>query len=258
MASLDIPETDVNALITVICKLNGRQPLTKEEERKLYESSSSKASLAVLDDGVTWGEAWGVPDIYQKPEDEFFEGLRSINDNLLEQLKLFSFFVENWFVKGSHPPPHYADRITVILRKAKRFDLEKDFLIAYFKHFWSLTGSAKDQKLGERAKSIGINIPSIPVSSPWYRAEEIGWAENIGVKNLSVDINQYKPVSELDTTVNFKFYCLQCGGKVLDVEDDNNDSSITRCKKCKTEFGTFGDIKIWLSKIAKKYTQLSR
>lgn len=256
MASLHIPESHLNVLVSLINKLKECQVLSKDEVSRLHTSASDNTFKTLISDGVSWGVAWGGADIYQKPEDEFFEGLRSINDNLLEQLKLFSFFVDDWFGKGSHPPPHYADRITVILRKAKRFDLEMDFLTAYFRHFWSLTGSTKDQKLGERAKSIGIDIPSIPVSSQWYRAEEIAWAEELKIKNLAVDINRVKPEGETESIVNFKFYCLQCGGKVLDVEDDGDDSSKARCKKCKTDFGLMGDVKLWLSRIAKKYIQI--
>ena len=163
MGSLTIPSSHIDALLDVINHLKHTTPLTADEKMKLHEVANTKTLYGVLNKGLSWGEASGDTSIYQKPQDEFFADLKSINDNLYEQVKFFSGFVEAWFTKGSRPPPYYTDRIAIILRKAKLFELEKEFLKAYFKHFWSERGSAKDRKLGERAVKVGINIPSIPL-----------------------------------------------------------------------------------------------
>jgi hypothetical protein len=256
MALLQIPDFHLEALAKVVSQLEVRKPLTADEENRLYKAASNQASLSMLEEGGSWGQAMDFPENYQKTEEEFFSDLKSINENLLEQVRAFSHFVSAWFSKGSHPPPYYADRITTILRKAKRFDLEKGFLAAYFKHFWSPMGSAKDQKLGERAKKIDLNIPAIPSSSTWYRVEEREWAAELNIKNLSIDIGPPNQAIGSKVIVDYKFYCLQCGGKVLDVDDESDELARVQCKKCKTYFGVWGRINTWLSRIAKKYVQL--
>lgn len=56
-----------------------------------------------------------------------------------------------------------------MLRKAKLFDLEKRFLTAYFKHFWTERGSSRSYDLGVRAMKIGVDIPAPPDKSPLPR-----------------------------------------------------------------------------------------
>lgn len=256
MAIFEIEAEHLDVLKKVIKGLESLAPLTTKQVDDLYNASSEHAASGVLEGGISWGEALGFPEVYLNGQDQFFFHLKSTQDSLLEQVKTFSHFVSNWFSTGNHPPPYYADRICVLLRKAKLFDLEREFLAAYFKHFWSERGSVKDRKLGERAKKVGLEIPAIPSSSPWYRAEEKSWSKELGISNLSVDIKSTTAIQDNKLDLNYIFYCLQCSGKVLDVDDETDKQSAARCKKCGTLFGTWGGIKTWLSRIAKKYVQL--
>jgi len=87
-------------------------------------------------------------------------------DDLEWQLYVFDLVFTDYLRLASPIPPNIPWRITVILRRAKRSDLEAMFLASYFRHFWSPRGSAKDTKLGERALKIGVDIPGIPDSTP--------------------------------------------------------------------------------------------
>jgi hypothetical protein len=253
MAILHIEESHLEALSKLISQLNDRQSITFEEANHLSRAASKKITNTVFEKGVSWGQAAGYPEIYRKSEEDFFSHQKSINDNLFEQVKLFSQFVDKWFLTGDYPPPNYANRIVTILRKAKFFDVEKEFLVVYFKHFWSPYGSSKDQKLGERAKKIGVNIPAIPSTSSWYRPKERGWAAELNIQHLSIDIEKSKSERESTANYNVTFYCLQCACTVLDVDDENNQLSSVKCKKCTVKFGEWGSIQTWISRISKSY-----
>ncbi len=256
MALLIIADSHIEALTEVISRLASIRALTAEERDLLYKAASDHASNVMLEVGVLWSEAISVPDNYQKSQEEFFGDLKSADNELHTQVKAFSDYVGIWFTKGNHPPPYYSDRITVILRKAKRFDLEKEFLTVYFKHFWSPYGSSADQKLGERAKKIGINIPSIPSKSMWYKPDTRQWAEELNIRNLAIDIPTLKWGEDPNKTLQYKYYCLQCAGTEHDLDDETDMSVLVKCKKCKARFGNWGDIQKWLSRITKKYVQL--
>lgn len=256
MPSLQIPDSHLEALNNIISQLNRREVLTSGESDRLYEASSRKAMKMVFDESEPFGVALGYPDEYKKTEKEFFSYMRLINDDLHEQVRLFSQFVELWFSMGEAPPPHYPNRIAIILRKAKLFDLEKDFLSAYFKHFWFELGSSTDTKLGERAKKIGISIPAIPDRSSFVGAEGKKLAAEYKIKNLSVDIEPPNEPIGSKTTFNYKFYCLQCAGTVINVDDESNKLSLVKCTKCETEFGSWGNIYMWLTDLSKIYLDL--
>lgn len=134
------------------------------EQRFKDEFASTFSNM--VSTGKTYGQSTGVQDIYSLSQGDFFSYLRNIDNDLGAQIKQFSLFVDRWFQVAEHPPPHFTWRITVILRKAKLFELEREFLAAYFKHFWTERGSSRDRDLGRRAVKIGISIPSIPDSSP--------------------------------------------------------------------------------------------
>lgn len=43
--------------------------------------------------------------------------------------------------------------------------------------------------------------------------------------------------------IKITFSCKKCGGAVLELPDDYDETSIAKCKSCGTEFGTWGKVK---------------
>lgn len=87
-------------------------------------------------------------------------------DNLGWQVAVFEAYWTDYMRFAWPLPPNVPWRITVILRRGKLFEIEREFLDAYFGHFWSVRGSSTDTKLGQRAVKVGLAIPSIPDSTP--------------------------------------------------------------------------------------------
>lgn len=43
--------------------------------------------------------------------------------------------------------------------------------------------------------------------------------------------------------IKITFDCKNCGGTVLELPDDYDETSTAKCKSCGTEFGTWGEVK---------------
>lgn len=76
------------------------------------------------------------------------------NDDLELQSRLLNEFFSYYLATGDHPPPASAWRIAVILRKRKEYQLERDFLSAWVKHFDGTAGTTYE-KLAERFRKLG-------------------------------------------------------------------------------------------------------
>ena len=139
----------VRALATV---LRDRVPLTKRERQRLYEPHSRRALNTMLETGAAYGEATGAPGtaVETRDEKEFKEHLRSIDNDLSEQVRIVREGVDHYFANGEVPAPYYAWRIAVILRKAKEYELEADFLEGFARHFGDCVG-ARYTAIVERA-----------------------------------------------------------------------------------------------------------
>lgn len=258
MAALVLSQADLNSLTGLIDWLNSKKPLTDADIDALEWRRKALFSELLDSQGQkTLGQVSRAPDIYSLPEAEFRAALKAIKDDLSEQLVIYRGFAERWFDNANmYVPPGYPDRIATILRKAKLFDLEKTFLAAHLRHFWAERGSSTDKKLAIRAKKIGLPIKSIPATSPWYGAEEIGWAKELFIKDLSLDVKHANNPVSGKVELAFAFGCLQCGGTTLDIDNPDNPESTVLCKDCKTRFGTLGAIQEWASRIGKKYVKL--
>lgn len=116
----------------------------------------------VFDEGITWGEATGAHPILIQPEETFRAELRSINNNLVAQINVIEHYLPKWFSAGEFPPPYYAMRVAIILRKAKEHERERNFLATYLKNFRSrYGGSRSDEQLIERAVKLGVHLPPV-------------------------------------------------------------------------------------------------
>lgn len=131
----------------------------------LWENSKEKRLLQIdrmLSEGLSYGEATNAPPILNQSEESFRAALKTINNDLVEQIKIIEHFLPRWHSFGDFPPPYYAWRIAVILRKSKEHGREREFLRIYLRHFRSsLRGSRGDERLVERAAAMGLELPPI-------------------------------------------------------------------------------------------------
>lgn len=159
-----IAEADLAALEAVIFRLETTDPIGREEALQRSAIHRRQALRAVVQEGASWSAATGDLPHFQYPDPVAY--IKSIQNDFTAQLAIFSGNVDAWFDHCTHPAPGYTWRLTVMLRKSKLFDIERRFLTAYFKHFYTERGSSRDRDLGIRAIKIGIDIPAPPDSSP--------------------------------------------------------------------------------------------
>ncbi|WP_324260181.1 hypothetical protein U4960_08270 [Altererythrobacter sp. H2] len=134
----------------------------KIDAAALWESSREQRSQEIsrmLSEGLTYGEATNAPPILNQSEENFRTELKAINNDLVEQIKIIEHCLDRWFSVGEAPPPYYAWRVAVILRKAKEHGREREFLRVYLKNFQSLFEGRRDRMLRERAQSLGLEPP---------------------------------------------------------------------------------------------------
>lgn len=90
--------------------------------------------------------------VFQASSQETFRAeLREIDNDLHAQIRLVLDGIENYEQNGLTPPPYYPWRIAIILRKAKEYRLEAEFLDAFSAKFPGGKGG-KFQDIAERAK----------------------------------------------------------------------------------------------------------
>jgi hypothetical protein len=104
---------------------------------------------------TTYGEESGGPGMapYSPDLKVFKAGVKSIDNNLREQLRIVVEGVEHYFQNGEYPPPYYAWRIAVILRKSKLLALELEFLETFNAKFFDGVGQRYGQ-IGERIAKL--------------------------------------------------------------------------------------------------------
>ena len=121
----------------------------REREMGLYDR--------MLKTGETYGVASGGHDFLNKPEDKFYENLKSIDNSLEQHALIVHKDILSYLKTGYAPAPYYAWRIAIILIKEKQKDKEKEFLQAWYRHFARLrNGSARYRILADRAEKRGI------------------------------------------------------------------------------------------------------
>ncbi len=123
----------VDAVIPLIGLMQARPPLPKDERRRRQEEYFRVAFSRMVSSGQTYGEATGAPGTAITTTDsvEFRKNLQSIDNDLVEQVRIVTEGVNHYFAHGEFPAPYYAWRIAVILRKLKEVKLESDFLGAF-------------------------------------------------------------------------------------------------------------------------------
>ncbi len=139
----------------LVMLLQDRRPLSEDARKALNEPYVRRAVGTMLTTGATYGEVTGAPGMPKgllnvRDEAERRAFLRAIDNDLSEQVKLVREGVSHYFTNGEAPPPYYAWRVAVILRRGKEYALEADFLDGFAKHFRHGIGG-RYAELAERA-----------------------------------------------------------------------------------------------------------
>ena len=150
-----LPEDHLDALNELIAFLE-EQPILPADIAKSKNKAFMQEVFSKMEgSGSNFGGAAGALPHLNRPDAQDY--VRSIANDLLEQVKITRRCAEAWFDHGEHPAPGYPWRITVILRKDKNFEAEKLFLEAYCKHFYNTLGTT-DAKIAERAVKVGAYV----------------------------------------------------------------------------------------------------
>lgn len=133
--------------------------MSDEEQERLLRATMQKAPARMLGERLTYGQASSAPDFLNQDEAAFREFMKTADQDLAWQCDTVDAAFERYRQSGEVPGPHYAMRITVLLRRAKDFDRERRFLAAWCKHFPSGNGVTY-AALADRAKKVGALSPS--------------------------------------------------------------------------------------------------
>lgn len=148
--SLDLAN-EVDDLI----RLFTASPIMREDEReRLYRESTRAATARMLDEGSTYGQASDSPEFLNQDEGAFRAFMKKADQDLQWQCQTVTAAFERYRKTGEVPAPHYPMRITVLLRKARDLNREKQFLAAWCRHFPSGNGVTY-LALAERARKTG-------------------------------------------------------------------------------------------------------
>jgi len=158
-AKIVLTPEEVQGVEILIERLNTTPFLTPEEAERRHRKFAKSTATRMISTGVSYGIASEAPDHLTHGEEHFQREMARMNDLVLEQVRTFQQGLDQWFEHGETFAPYYPYRIAVILRKAKRRDLEEGFLRAYVRHFrtWT-TGGSRYAEILERAAKMGISI----------------------------------------------------------------------------------------------------
>lgn len=128
-------------------------------------------------------------------------------------------FLDDWFTVGAAHPLQLG-RIPLLLKRAKRQDLVDRLETAHARHFGNFWKSPINRP------PSGDGIQDILQSR---------------VERLEVRLRERGENDAGQSTYEFDFHCLDCGGTVLDFPE--NDEGPVICVACRQVFGEFGDMK---------------
>lgn len=126
-------EANERAIVELITFLRERPcPAPLVRDRK-FEGFFARAFDVALSMGATIGEAglWRGTAIRSDNEKEFFSYWRSIANDLHRHIELVRESIEALHDVGRLPPPASVRRLAIMLRRAKRPDLEAQLLRAW-------------------------------------------------------------------------------------------------------------------------------
>lgn len=125
---------DTQKLLNLIERLRQTEPLsgvTAYEKRKTFSRKITEAMIAT---GASYGQATNAPSHLTQGEEHFRSEMKRMANNLGDQVRIVQQSLDAWFEYGEPPAPYYPARIPVILRKAKAFEMERNYLAAWVPH----------------------------------------------------------------------------------------------------------------------------
>ena len=124
---------DERAVVELIAFLRERSRPPPDVRDKKFERFFARVSDAALNIGTTFGESglWRGTAIRTTKENEFFAYWKSISNDLHRHIELVREGIEALHDVGLLPPPGSVRRLAIILRCAKRVDLEVQLLRAW-------------------------------------------------------------------------------------------------------------------------------
>lgn len=159
-APVILAEADLAALEALVQQLRSTPLLEPAEAERRRTAFYRRAASRMVSQGVSSGVATGAPDHLVQGEDHFRAEMARMDNLLGEQVRIFQKGLDQWFAHGETFAPYYPFRIAVILRKARRGDLERAFLEAYVEHFADIRpAGSRYAQIIDRAAKLGVPIP---------------------------------------------------------------------------------------------------
>lgn len=143
----------ISALIRLIVRLKKADPRPFAESERMRTAHSF--------DWFGYTTELEVRAHYEKYRQRAYDALdgngltaKERDQSLEWNVRLLNALLNDWFANAHSVPPHSATRICVLLRKAKRLDLEYEFLMAFIPHYWTPLINSGNDSLIARAEKI--------------------------------------------------------------------------------------------------------
>lgn len=167
-AVLSLPPDEITRLFDLIATLERQAPLPIAEARRRHKAFSTAVIDRMFKDGVSYGQASSAVlgpgqnplEHLNQDQDAVQAHLRSIDNDLGAQMGILEGSFSLWFSIGEVVAPYYAWRVCLILRKAKRRDLELRWLSAWCRHF-----GPEEYWSGQRFKALADRFQSMSAKS---------------------------------------------------------------------------------------------
>ena len=134
----------LEAVDRLIARLNATEPMTEQCRNLLAEVTSRGITDLIFEiteqtgGTVSRGQittALGAPDIWNLGQSEIKPFIRSKAQDLGWQCRTVGEYFTYHQRTGDIVPPHYPERIAILLRKAKELEREGAWLTAWCRHF---------------------------------------------------------------------------------------------------------------------------
>lgn len=166
--AIPLLQDQIDRLLGLIQTLQHEAPVSIAEARRRHKAFSTAVMDRMFQDGITYGQASSaVLGPGQNPLEHLNQDqnavqahLRSIDNDLGAQLAILEAAFSLWFSIGEVVAPYYAWRVALILRKAKRHDLELKWLSAWCRHF-----GPEEYWGGQRFKALADRFQSMSAKS---------------------------------------------------------------------------------------------
>lgn len=153
-ADPSLSELEANIVIALSHRFEAVERLTAADLERFEEEKRERFRSVMTKCEIIPDQSKEAPPFLSLPEADFRAHLRTIDNDLVEQVAIvdrgFTIYVQT----GEIPAPYFPWRIAVILRKAKREDLEERFLAAWLKHFEGRGGGARYGQLAARFRKL--------------------------------------------------------------------------------------------------------